>query len=1302
MAKDSDKPIHNLESERQSLKASDKKEEVKGKPKPKPEEPKVPKVVTYGQLFKYCTRTEKFLLFVAALMGMSQGALMPVMTVVFGDMTLDFTPNKGKEAIKESASKSSLTMFYLGLGCLFAAFTGTYIWTYIGKTLSLRVRKLYFQSLINQDIGFYDVTDASKMTTAYVEDLYKFDGGVGDKHHGLFNAYAMTLSGFAVGFAKGWWFAIIVTLSFPVMMIGMIGFAIVMQKENEVNKKNYEEAGSCSEQGLSAIKTVKSLCGEDHEVGIYDKTITSARVNGVKFSILAGISFGFFYFTLMIAYGLNYYIGSVLVDKNVWNHNASRTYNVADIITIFFAVTTGGFAMGQASPASKGIALAQAAAYDIYKVIERKTKIAINDEAGIKPSDIEGSIEFKNVEFTYPSRQGVDNKVLRGVDLVIPKGKRVALVGETGCGKSTTVQLIERFYDPDVGSVSIDGKDLKSYNLTALRKFIGYVGQEPVLFAMSIRDNLLLAKPDAKDPELYDALRKANAYQFVQNLENKIDTYVGSGGSQLSGGQKQRISIARSILQDPKILLLDEATSALDRKNEREIQETLEKFSNGRTTVTIAHRLSTIINSDIIFVLEKGRVVEQGTHQNLLEKNGIYAKLVRFQLDGQSLDTLQKTDQGNGEKFTTDFESTKDIKGVTVEEDSMRGVTKKVMTDEQKKAQKALDSQNNKKFFGQLRQYLNGNYGILVLGCLCALAGGCIMPVFAVFMADMIDVLSKFDLLRNNIAVEGYTFDRLKTDSLYIGLYFLILAFVSFGVYLGQFAFFGLLGQRITYKLRLNLYKHLITRDMAFFDKKENNPGELTAVLAKDCLTVNAIVSSSYSAILNGTGSFICGTLIAMFASWRIALISLCVSPIMILAGVIESSKLHKSETPPGEEDTTETKIFQESTTNMRTINSMNSQNLVMKMFNDQCDVDYKLRIGSIIFNTSLYAIGQFSMFAVYALIFYVGAVFTMEYNLSFQDLFRALFAVIFSAFGVGMSTQFMGNVSGAKTAAKKIFAILNIPNDIKQKENPVTKPITGNIEFRNVAFTYPTRKEPVFHDVSFKIDSKQKVAFVGTSGCGKSSIYGLIMRFYDVDKGEVLIDGVNIKDYDIKTLRSGLGIVSQEPTLFNNTIEYNIRYNRENLGMKEIEEASKTANAYNFITSDQKQVTSDVDKIVVDESEKGDGQGFERKVGIKGGKLSGGQKQRIAIARAVVRKPQVYMFDEATSALDTESERIVQDAINKLITQDTSLTIAHRISTVKDSDIIYVIDHGTVVEQGTYSDLMSKKGVFYTISKDK
>lgn len=223
------------------------------------------------------------------------------------------------------------------------------------------------------------------------------------------------------------------------------------------------------------------------------------------------------------------------------------------------------------------------------------------------------------------------------------------------------MQLIERFYDPDQGLIKFDDIDVKEYNLAQLRKTVGYVGQEPVLFAMSIKKNLLLGKSDATDQEMEEALKKVNAWEFVNDLEKKMDTYVGVSGGQLSGGQKQRIAIARAILLNPKILLLDESTSALDRKNEREIQQALDEFSKDRTTVTIAHRLQTIKNSDIIFVLDSGKVVEQGSHTELMNigSNGFYYKLVQNQFGGdhEEQNEEEEEEEENNDKNSDNIES---------------------------------------------------------------------------------------------------------------------------------------------------------------------------------------------------------------------------------------------------------------------------------------------------------------------------------------------------------------------------------------------------------------------------------------------------------------------------------------------------------------------------------------------------------------------------------------------------------------------------------------------------------------------
>ncbi|CAN1251334.1 Putative multidrug resistance protein [Linum perenne] len=279
---------------------------------------------------------------------------------------------------------------------------------------------------------------------------------------------------------------------------------------------------------------------------------------------------------------------------------------------------------------------AMVAGTEIVQVIERKPLITSPDSKEAKTLDkVDGNIEVRDVHFAYPSRP--DTMVLKGFSLLIPAGKMVALVGSSGCGKSTIISLVARFYDPLQGNVMIDGKNIKEYNLRMLRRQIGLVQQEPLLFSYSIRDNIKYGNEEASEAEVVQVSREANIHGFVSNLPDGYDTVVGDRGCQLSGGQKQRIAIARTLLKRPAILLLDEATSALDTESERSIVNALESISEnndiGRITqITVAHRLSTIRKSDSIVVMDKGEIVEMGTHSSLLASSGgVYSRLYELQ-----------------------------------------------------------------------------------------------------------------------------------------------------------------------------------------------------------------------------------------------------------------------------------------------------------------------------------------------------------------------------------------------------------------------------------------------------------------------------------------------------------------------------------------------------------------------------------------------------------------------------------------------------------------------------------------------
>ena len=377
-----------------------------------------------------------------------------------------------------------------------------------------------------------------------------------------------------------------------------------------------------------------SFTWEDYAEALFVDRLMVTQPDRLKSIQYTALGSGLSIFFVFAVYSLGFWYGSQLVADGPANGGIL----LGDMLIVFFSIVISAAGFGQVMGTLPEFARARVAGYNLLKVIDRQPLIDRDDPAGIRDVVLQGDIEFDKVSFSFPSRP--DQSVLNSLDIHIPPGMVVGVVGASGAGKSTLISLLQRFHDVKEGQIRIDGRPIGDYNLRWLRQSIGLVSQEPKLFDQSIAENIRVGKPEATMEEVIAAATAANAHRFIQELSDGYKTRVGEGGSQLSGGQKQRIAIARAVLKDPKIILLDEATSALDNESEAVVQEALDKLMAGRTTIVVAHRLSTIRNSSQICVMDKGKLVESGTHRSLLHANGAYYQLVVRQMNPEELSEL--------------------------------------------------------------------------------------------------------------------------------------------------------------------------------------------------------------------------------------------------------------------------------------------------------------------------------------------------------------------------------------------------------------------------------------------------------------------------------------------------------------------------------------------------------------------------------------------------------------------------------------------------------------------------------------
>ncbi|KAJ6969480.1 hypothetical protein NC653_034109 [Populus alba x Populus x berolinensis] len=1087
-----------------------------------------------------------------------------------------------------------------------------------------------------------------------------------------------------------------------VPMILVIG-ATYTKKMNTVStvKLLYlSEATSMVEQTVSQIKTVFAFVGESYAIKTFSESMAKQLSKSKVEALIKGVVIGTFQTVTFCSWALIIWVAAVVV-------TAKRAHG-GDVLAAIMSILLGAISLTFAAPDMQIFNQTKAAGNEVFEVIQRKPLIT-NDSKGKTLDRMDGNIDIRDVHFAYPSRQ--DALILKGFSLSIPSGKMVALVGSSGCGKNTVISLIA------IGS-TIPPKDL---DLKFLRRNVGAVSQEPSLFAGTIKDNLIVGNMGADDQEVENAAMMANAHPFISQLPNQYSTEVGQRGFQLSGGQKQRIAIARAILKNPPILLLDEATSALDSESEKLVQDALEKAMQGRTVILIAHRMSTMIHADMIAIVENGQVIETGTHRSLLETSKVYGKLFSM----QNISTANNSSLKNQQVPTNSFYLQTLINTRNVENPTSTFANlpcKRTRKEGRKEASPFF-----RIWFGLEHKDLVKT----VIGSVAAAFSGISKPFFGYFiitvgvtyykedanrrvgwfsiMFALIGLLSLFThTLQHYLFGAGEKAMANLRQALYSGIssvnqyhykedanrrvgwfsiMFALIGLLSLFTHTLQHYLFGA-GEKAMANLRQALYSGVLLNELAWFEKPENTVGSLTSRIIHDTSKVKIIISDRMSVIVQCLSSILIATIVSMVVNWRMGLVAWAVMPCHFIGGLIQakSAKGFSGDSAAAHYELVE--LASESTANIRTIVSFCHEEQILKKAKI-CLENPKRRSRK---ESIKYGLLQ----GVFLCLWNIAHAVALWYATHLVDKHQATFLDGIRSYQIFSLTvpsitelwTLIPTVISAIGVLAPAFETLDRETEIQPDipKSPDLETIVGRIEFQNIQFNYPLRPEvTVLHNFSLQIEAGLKVALVGPSGSGKSSVLALLLRFYDPREGRLLIDKKDTREYNLRKLRRQIGWVQQEPIRFSSSIRDNIIYRNEGASETEIVKVSREANIQEFVSNFP--------------------DGNDTVVGEKGCQLSGGQKQRIAIARTLLKRPAILLLDEATSALDTETERSIVSALGSVKLNDnrgsgyttTQITVAHRISTVKNSDTIVVMDKGEIAQMGSHSALIATSDGLYS-----